>query len=194
MVLSSAPDEVIVSVLSACDGRCQLRALSMRWSSLINSCFKIRCFPSPSDRIFSLDFEIDRPMSKDVYCANFKGKTLDEGAYMSGEVSFLNWAPVYYRSARNEHRNIRHRLCERDTCAMWRLLIKSAESIESNPQTRGSDSGHLMFSEGMSEHSVKHKVGRVTLEQTELLLNLLDHRRNAAAEQIKGPTLSPNDC
>ena len=48
---------------------------------------------------FGIDFEVDRDMSKDTFCAYFRRTSVDELCDLAGEVTYLSWAPSYYRTA-----------------------------------------------------------------------------------------------
>lgn len=198
------PDEVLIRVLSAHDARTSTRTISQRWHAVVDCHFAARHFPSPLGRQFNVDFEVDRFMSKDTYCARFvpASKEEQEAGAVEGVVEFLNWAPVYYRSAKNERRNVRHTLGEDDSCAFWRLIARLILSESENrsfnevPSSSSSSSncqadlqGHLVVTEGSDNAvgdtcSVRHVIGRLSATTTAAVLCILDHRKNAAAKPM----------
>ncbi|CAK0846056.1 unnamed protein product [Prorocentrum cordatum] len=120
---SAVPDEVLARVMWAHPRRCEVRALARRWRSVAGSRFALRRLAAPRSLRFCVDFEVDRCMSKDTYTAAFEAGGPEQAlGGIEGTVAFLNWAPVYYRSAIGERRDVRHRLLQADACALWRLI------------------------------------------------------------------------
>jgi len=192
------PDDVVLAMLLAHDSRCGVRAVARSWRSVVDSNFQVRHFEPPAGRRFSVDFEVDRSMCKDTYCARFDAAGDVGSRSIEGTVAYLNWAPVYYRSARNERRDRRHALSERDTCALWRLIaglldqqksgagLASCNHGTSVPRDAGCR-GHLVVTEGGGAEGCcveRHVVGRLSPVATQLVLDLLDHRRNSRAELV----------
>jgi len=176
--LSAMPTEVLVLTLSPLSRRCDVRALGRQWRQLVERCFDLTRFPAPQGGFFCIDFEIDRPMSKDTYCARF----FDKDGRVEGFTTFLNWAPVYYRSASGESRGVRRRLNEEDSCMLWRMSIRARDHKEQcSGHVDNTECGHLKLTEGVSDQSVSHLVGRISREETIAMMRLLDYRKNAAA-------------
>lgn len=185
------PDEVLVAVLRPHGRRCQGREVSQRWRRAVDGHFGVCRFPPPGGRKFCLDLEIDKGMSNDMFCAQFSGR--GEAGTWQGHVGYLNWCPVYYRSAPGAHRDVRHALGEADICGLWRrvarLLEERAVPRTSRPGGEGwsvtlEDGGHLYVTQFRcdgEDAGQRHEVGRLTAAETADLLSILDHRRNVAA-------------
>merc|ERR1719203_1551556 len=142
---------------------------------------------------FTVDFEINRHMTKHLYCAHFGGNSAGEEGGVAGAVTFANWVPAYYRRSPNTQ-DIRHRIGERDACALWKLLVKVRSEREAKDAPSNTDigieqeMGYLTITEGgrgstCSAGSVESKrevIGKLSAVETQLVLQVLDHRRNAA--------------
>mmetsp|Transcript_67564 Transcript_67564/g.197738 ORF Transcript_67564/g.197738 Transcript_67564/m.197738 type:complete len:209 (+) Transcript_67564:55-681(+) len=193
--LEMVPDEVLVNVFSAVTSRCENRAVARRCRDIIERHFQIQRFDPPEGKVFCIDFEIDRYMTKHLYCARFGGATAGDVGGVAGAVTFCNWVPAYWRGSPRSQKDIRHRLSDSDACALWRLIAKvrgQRKSGELASSPTGVSMGHLTVSEGTgtgstTEQSAAEKrevIGRLSALETDLVLGVLDHRRNAAAEPV----------
>jgi len=192
-------------MLEAYPSRCELRSLAPRVRRLVERNFKIRHFEPPAGKAFCVDFEINEHMTKQIYCAKFGEESAGDDApgSIAGAVSFMTWVPAYYRGVQAS-RGIRHLLPEPDACRLWRLLSKlrlsrTADSSSSRSADGGEvqvgKEGHLTITEGRlennssSEASVptprckKEVIGLLSVAETDLVLSVLDHRRNALAQR-----------
>mmetsp|Transcript_60107 Transcript_60107/g.127346 ORF Transcript_60107/g.127346 Transcript_60107/m.127346 type:complete len:225 (+) Transcript_60107:547-1221(+) len=201
--LSALPDEVIISILEAYNERCQLRSVANQIRRLVDRNFQIRHFEPPRNQTFSIDFEINQPMTKHLYCAKFGGSSAGDSGGVAGAVTFVNWIPAYYRSAPNAHRNVKHKLEERDACALWRYLAKVRSNRSETPSPPPSPpemqpvrltpwavqqppkAGHLTITDGEC-NATREVVGMLSPIQTEEILAVLDHRRNSGAHPLMG--------
>lgn len=199
IVLDAISDEGLATILESQQSRCALRVVSRRWREIVEERFTIRHFDPPDGRFFVVDFEVNsaRTMSKHLYCATFghmdmDGKEATHGDRFNGEVTFQNWIPAYYRSAAHQ-RDLQHRLGERDTCNLWKIIskVRSRTGSEDSDSTRASSptasdddsaepSGFLTVTEGSGNRKV---IGKIMREETEQVLQVLDHRKNRTAER-----------
>jgi len=186
-MLSSIPEEVLVEVMKARGARCELRTVDQRWRAVVQSRFEVRRFEPPVGEEFYIDFEIDHrsSMAKHLYCAQFGGTHAGEAGGLAGKVTFANWVPAYFRSSPHARRDVRHSLKEGDALLLWRGIAKvlEARQVEEADSEKTSRSvGHLVVSEGHGGcNSKRQVVGRLSSAEAELLLEVLDHRRNEAA-------------
>jgi len=194
--LDDLPQEVVLSVLQSLESRVAVRAVTRGWQSAVDAHFQVKRFRSPSGGSFCIDFEIDKDnsQSKDLYCAKFSRVGDDENGSVEGVVSFLNWAPVYYRGSKNQRRDLRHRLGDADACALWRNVAQllddsGAENLGGgSPENLGTDlnagrSAHLVVTEGFGggADGVRHVLGKLPAAETARVLGLIDHRWNSSA-------------
>jgi len=151
----------------------------------VESHFEIKHYTPPAGQVFNIDFEINSFMSKHLFCAQFGGPFAGDAGGVAGAVNF-NWVPHNYRG-KPGCRDIRHRLNESDACALWRIITKVRDDRSSDP-TGVMDGGYLTVSEGGgSGDSIMGKrevIGRLSALDSDLVLQVLDHRRNLAAEPI----------
>mmetsp|Transcript_48753 Transcript_48753/g.139440 ORF Transcript_48753/g.139440 Transcript_48753/m.139440 type:complete len:212 (-) Transcript_48753:93-728(-) len=199
--LSLVPDDILVTVLEAHAQRCQLRAVARRLFQAVEEHFEIRRFQPPEGKAFCIDLEINRHMSKHLYCASFAGPDghgVKVDGSVSGAVTFVNWVPAYYRSVVSSRRDVRHQLGDPDACALWRLVAKVRDQRSCGTEILNGacdDIGYLTVTEGCfnggsadtgnSCSSKRQVIGRLSSRETELVLKVLDHRRNTAAVPIK---------
>jgi len=193
LFLSAVPDEVLVNVLQAHSQRYAVRAVARRCREVVEDNFEIRRFQPPVDQVFCVDFEIDHHMTKHLYCAHFGGASAGDAGGVAGAVTFVNWVPAYWRSSPGSRRDVRHRLGESDAITLWRLVAKVRDQQSCDARALGelsaASSGHLTVSEGgscggCSPASKREVIGRLSASDTELVLKVLDHRKNAAAEPV----------
>eukprot|EP00928_Gymnodinium_smaydae_P074127 TRINITY_DN57192_c0_g1_i1.p2 TRINITY_DN57192_c0_g1~~TRINITY_DN57192_c0_g1_i1.p2 ORF type:complete len:229 (-),score=29.78 TRINITY_DN57192_c0_g1_i1:1222-1842(-) len=196
----TCPDDILYAVLAAHSSRAGARAVTRRWKQMADQQFLFRTVPPPIGRKFVVDFEIDRHMCKDMYCAKVGGEhdaeAVETGGIVEGSVTFLNWAPSYYLSAPGQRRDVKHKLREEAACGLWRLLAtmiadrekgcsSSSDSGAADGPRDARSSGHLTVTEGCSSETVRrHVLGRLSVESTQRVLDFLDHRRRAAAESM----------
>eukprot|EP00437_Effrenium_voratum_P010306 CAMPEP_0181419532 /NCGR_PEP_ID=MMETSP1110-20121109/12121_1 /TAXON_ID=174948 /ORGANISM="Symbiodinium sp., Strain CCMP421" /LENGTH=106 /DNA_ID=CAMNT_0023542549 /DNA_START=160 /DNA_END=480 /DNA_ORIENTATION=+ len=100
---------------------------------------------------------------------------------MTGSVTFFKWLPAFCRS--RAQRDVHHSLQESDGCALWKLINKVRERggspSEDSPHSKV---GHLTVSEGPHQDTQGRQViGRLSASETEMLLSVLDHRKNSSA-------------
>lgn len=202
------PDEVIIRLFEAHAPRCDIRTVARQWRDLIDARFEIRHFSPPAGRSFTVDFEIDRNMTKHLYCAQFGGRNAGAAGDISGKVTFVDWVPAYLRNVRDRH--VRHEIDERDACELWRCVAKvrqrSRSSSGSDASTRAQSPeegldvtfGHLTISEdtgcdsGSLSPSSEHRrevIGKLSAVEVDQVLRVIDYRRNSGARWTEG-----NEC
>eukprot|EP00931_Biecheleriopsis_adriatica_P083143 TRINITY_DN56689_c0_g1_i1.p1 TRINITY_DN56689_c0_g1~~TRINITY_DN56689_c0_g1_i1.p1 ORF type:complete len:216 (+),score=40.55 TRINITY_DN56689_c0_g1_i1:69-650(+) len=184
--MSFMPDEVLVSILEAHAGKSDARAVATRCRQLVDSSFEIRRVRPPAGEAFFVDFEVDCSMAKHLYCAQF-GRPSGAGAGMTGSVTFQKWLPAYLRGKVPQH--VHHSLQECDVCELWKFISKvrdqrSSTSAEGGAAAMGNlQAGHLTVCEGDGS-CTREVIGRLSLAETEMMLSVLDYRRNAQAQPV----------
>jgi len=190
------PDDVLIHVLQAHGKRSEARAVQSHWRSLIEDNFEIRKYEPPVNKTFCIDFEIDCQMAKDLYCAQFGGTKREAGS-LFGDVTFSHWVPAYFRSRLPQ--DILHEIGEDDACELWKTISKVRDvrdgadantvfkdevdgGADATPRRRANSEGHLIVSEGdagvESGFGKRQVIGRLSTIETELVLRVIDHRRN----------------
>jgi len=207
MVLSVGlmPDEVLVQIMQAHSGKSETRAVAPRCRELVDTNFLIRHVRPPNGKSFVIDFEIDVHESKHLYCAKFGDPCQAvENDDLAGSVTFARWLPAYLRS--KVQQEVVHSLQESDGCALWKFISKvrthrerssSEDSVDSTASTASVASsgafaacgkaGHLTVCEGKSQESMENRrevIGRLSAVETDMLLSVLDHRRNSQAQKM----------
>mmetsp|Transcript_10834 Transcript_10834/g.31315 ORF Transcript_10834/g.31315 Transcript_10834/m.31315 type:complete len:221 (-) Transcript_10834:193-855(-) len=205
--LVSVPDDILIAVIEAHPERHMIRAISPKLRALVEENFQLRHYEPPAGKSFIVDLEINQYMTKHLYCAKFfcEGASADGNA--AGAVTFQNWIPAYHRSNPNSRRDIRYRLGESDACMLWRTIAKvrqeraaaeadaAAAAAAAHTADIGSaavsSEGHLTVTEdyasGAPDCQRRQVFGFLSAHQTGMMLSVLDHRRNAAAEMIPRP-------
>mmetsp|Transcript_25011 Transcript_25011/g.56726 ORF Transcript_25011/g.56726 Transcript_25011/m.56726 type:complete len:207 (-) Transcript_25011:72-692(-) len=194
--LSVVPDEVLLTILQAHADRCHVRAVAQRCRRVVEDHFQIRRVQPPEGEIFCIDFEVDQYMTKHLYCAQFGGASAGDAGGVAGRVTFINWVPAYWRGSSHGSRDIRHRLPESDACALWKLVtkVRDQRSVSTSAQDAtpmAASVGFLTVSEGGGgDHSgcgnecKREVIGRLSPMETELVLSVLDYRKNEAAMPV----------
>eukprot|EP00930_Biecheleria_cincta_P041845 TRINITY_DN28757_c0_g1_i1.p1 TRINITY_DN28757_c0_g1~~TRINITY_DN28757_c0_g1_i1.p1 ORF type:complete len:213 (+),score=39.83 TRINITY_DN28757_c0_g1_i1:55-693(+) len=208
MVLSVGlmPDEVLVLIMQAHSGKTDTRALAPRCRKLVDANFEIRHVRPPNGKSFVIDFEVDVHESKHLYCAQFGHPCQAvEDEDFAGSVTFAKWLPAYLRS--KVQQEVVHSLQESDGCALWKFISKvrsqrerasSEDSVDSSASTASvtssgsfatcSKAGHLTVCEGKTQESMENRrevIGRLSVVETDMLLSVLDHRRNSQARKME---------
>eukprot|EP00747_Dinoflagellata_sp_TGD_P032168 gnl/TRDRNA2_/TRDRNA2_135791_c0_seq1.p1 gnl/TRDRNA2_/TRDRNA2_135791_c0~~gnl/TRDRNA2_/TRDRNA2_135791_c0_seq1.p1 ORF type:complete len:227 (-),score=38.54 gnl/TRDRNA2_/TRDRNA2_135791_c0_seq1:58-738(-) len=213
-MLETMPDEVLEGILAAYPHRTDVRAVASRWREVIQERFPIRHCKPPEGGVFFVDFEVDTNMSKHLYCAQFGGSNAGEEGGVSGAVTFVNWLPNYYRSVQCAKKDIRYRIVENDAQELWRLIAKMKtdresespatsevddDALDEQPATRTRSramtwpmdtltarevSGFITVTEGPSWDS-RQVLGRLSVSETDRVLQVLDYRRNPEATMEK---------
>jgi len=210
MVLSVdlMPDEVLVRIMQAHSAKSDTRAWAPRCRELVDANFEIRHVRPPNGKSFVIDFEVDVHESKHLYCAKFGDPCQAvENDDFAGSVTFAKWLPAYLRS-KVQH-DVVHSLQESDGCALWKFITKvrsnrerssSEDSVDSTASTAStassratapyvpcSKAGHLTVCEGKSQESMESRrevIGRLSALETDVLLSVIDHRRNIHAQKM----------
>eukprot|EP00927_Polykrikos_kofoidii_P062933 TRINITY_DN57743_c0_g1_i1.p1 TRINITY_DN57743_c0_g1~~TRINITY_DN57743_c0_g1_i1.p1 ORF type:complete len:212 (+),score=30.43 TRINITY_DN57743_c0_g1_i1:83-718(+) len=195
------PDDVVFAILEAHGTRCDARAVTPRLRTFIEQHFRLRRFAPPSGQAFCLDIEVDHHMTKSLYCAQFGGTNAGEAGGVAGEVTFVKWLPAYFRTVANSNRGLNHEIKDSDACALWRTISKVREvrerggsidsdvsSSSSSDMPREAAQGYLVLSEGegaQDDGSTKmgnrQVIGRLSQNETDLVMKVVDHRRNPSA-------------
>eukprot|EP00440_Ansanella_granifera_P008089 gb/GFBE01008754.1/.p1 GENE.gb/GFBE01008754.1/~~gb/GFBE01008754.1/.p1 ORF type:complete len:194 (+),score=39.47 gb/GFBE01008754.1/:1-582(+) len=184
--LSLVPDEVLVMIMEAHAAKSEARAVAPRCKQVVDDNFQIRRIRPPADQTFVVDFEVNCHMAKHLYCAAFP-KPAALGGDMNGSVTFARWLPAYLRSRAQS--DIQHSLQASDGCMLWKFISKVREERNSGPPESPAppydcmQAGHLTVSEGCGECN-RQVIGRLSADETEMLLNVLDYRRNTQAQPM----------
>ncbi|CAL1171877.1 unnamed protein product [Cladocopium goreaui] len=83
-------------------------------------------------------------------------------------------------------RDVCHSLQESDGCALWKLISKVREHRETAipmEASMNSKVGHLTVSEGQGGDA-RQVIGRLSTSETQMLLSVLDYRRNSHAQPL----------
>mmetsp|Transcript_34446 Transcript_34446/g.75242 ORF Transcript_34446/g.75242 Transcript_34446/m.75242 type:complete len:200 (+) Transcript_34446:138-737(+) len=183
--LAQVPDEVLVMILEAHDAKYEARCVARRIRQVAERSFRVKHFAPPTANAFSIDFEIDHQFAKHLYCAQFGGAYSKTKAYggsrcgVSGGVTFMNWVPAYWRGSPKSNRDTHHLLSEQDACKLWKIIAK----VRGSEERTGPLVGHLCVDEGRGGEGCRREViGRVSASEAELVLNVLDYRKNTGAE------------
>lgn len=182
--LGFVPDEVLVYILQAHDGRGAARQIARRCRKLVDSNFNVRYIRPPAGKFFIVDFEVNDNLAKDLYCAQVGERELSDGSSITGLVTFLHWLPAFCRS--RVQRDVCHSLQESDGCALWKLISKVREHRETAipmEASMNSKVGHLTVSEGQGGDA-RQVIGRLSTSETQMLLSVLDYRRNSHAQPL----------
>ena len=182
--LGFVPDEVLVYILQAHDARGEARLIARRCRKLVDANFTLRYIRPPAGKFFIVDFEVNDNLAKDLYCAQV-GERFHDGSSMTGSVTFLHWLPAFCRS--RVQRDVCHSLQESDGCTLWKLISKVREhrdeSIATPETSTNSKVGHLTVSEGQNTDA-RQVIGRLSASETQMLLSVLDYRRNSHAQPL----------
>lgn len=219
--IASIPDEVLILVLEAHPSRCEVRNVARRCRAIVECNFAIRKVVPPAGQAFCVDLEVNRHMTKHLYCARFGGNAAGEEGGVAGAVCFADWKPPRYRRWPDISAGVRHRIGERDACALWKTLVKVRDQRTVAKQRQAPTEpgrgvglggpGHLgrqradlgtwadrgqsvepeacflTITEGGlgtcadNEDSRRDIIGKLSRLESDLVLQVLDYRRNAAA-------------
>eukprot|EP00933_Yihiella_yeosuensis_P053553 TRINITY_DN51805_c0_g1_i1.p1 TRINITY_DN51805_c0_g1~~TRINITY_DN51805_c0_g1_i1.p1 ORF type:complete len:222 (+),score=46.47 TRINITY_DN51805_c0_g1_i1:190-855(+) len=208
------PDDILLLVIGFHEQKSGVRALTPRLKEMVDRNFEMSYVKPPAGYAYIVDFEVDNNIAKDLYTAKFGDPNICADMAGSVTFLNWLPAMYRSRTSREmQHsldsgdgcalwklitkvRDPTKGLSEDDLDTEGTVRTRprsSSESSNSSVSSKQEKQGHLTISEhgdlhgkedGSYAYQTRHVVGKLSALDTEMMLQVLDYRRNLHAQPL----------